>query len=125
MKTVVLAACLALTLPGCLIMSSDKTQTEGTQVSEETLAQIAPGTSEELVLALLGPPTSRKEMSDGTELLRWRFQRTQKRGTAVLVIFAGSTETKETGTIFVILEQGDERRIVQRVWRDGGPITSS
>ena len=121
MKTIVLSLTLALSLGGCLIMSSDNTEIEGTQVSEETLAQIEPGTAEDLVLALLGQPTSRQKMVDSTELLRWTFRRTQKKGTAVLIIFAGSTKKEESGTIFVILNEG----AVQRVWRDGGKITSS
>ncbi len=114
MKTTLLAILIATTLTGCLVMSSEKTEVEGTPVSEETFAQIQKGSPEDLALSLLGEPTSREDLSDGTTLVKWSFRRTTKKGKAILVIFAGSTKTEETGTIYVILRDGK----VDRVWRD-------
>ena len=114
MKTVLALALLALALPGCLVMSSEKTEVEGTPVSEETFSQIQPGSPEDLAMSLLGEPTSREDLSDGSTLVKWSFRRTTKRGKAILVIFAGSTKKEETGTIYVILRDGK----VERIWRD-------
>jgi len=108
------AALLALVAPACLVMSSEKTEVEGTRVSEETLAQIGPGASEDLVTALLGEPTTREDLSDGTSLLKWHYKKTTRKGGAVLILFASSKKTEESGTIYVILEDGK----VKRVWRD-------
>jgi len=114
MKAALLASLIAFCLTGCLVMSSEKTEVEGTPVSEETFAQIEPGSSEDLVIALLGEPTTRDDLSDGTNLLKWTYRKTTKKGSAVLVIFAGSKKTEEAGTIYVILEDGR----VKKVWRD-------
>ena len=114
MKTLLVAAVLAGTLSGCLVMSSEKTEVEGTPVSEETLAQIEPGSPEDLAMSLLGKPTSREDLSDGTTLVKWSFRKTTKKGKAVLIIFAGSTKKEEAGTIYVILRDGK----VEKVWRD-------
>ncbi|MEN8151643.1 MAG: hypothetical protein ABFS86_17640, partial [Planctomycetota bacterium] len=111
MKTVTLAVALALTLTGCLIISSDKTETEGTEVGVETLKQIVPGTSEEEVLTLLGPPTSRKPVSEGAELLRWEYRRTRSQGTVVFLLFAGTCQTSESGTIYVTMKDKQVERI--------------
>jgi outer membrane protein assembly factor BamE (lipoprotein component of BamABCDE complex) len=115
MKTKSLAFLLFVGLTGCLIMSNEKTEVEGTEVSEETLSQIEPGSPEDLVLALLGEPTTRQDLSDGTTLLRWQYRKTTKKGSAVLVIFAGSTKREESGRIYVLLRDAK----VEKVWRDG------
>jgi len=109
----VLASCVATT--GCLITSNERTDIQGTRVSQETLDQIEPGATEEFVTALLGPPTSRKGMSDGTTLLRWTYKKTTRKDGAVLVLFSGSKETTESGSIFAVL---NDEGVVERVWRD-------
>jgi len=114
MKTVLAATLIAAALSGCLVMSSEKTEVEGTPVSEETFAQIEPGSPEDLVMSLLGEPTSREDLSDGTTLVKWSFRKTTKKGKAILIIFAGSTKKEEAGTIYVILRDGK----VEKVWRD-------
>jgi len=115
MKSVALAVCLALSLTGCLVLSSDKTELEGTEVGVETLRQIEPGESEAMVLELLGPPSSRKPVADGSEVLRWNYRRTRSQGTVVFLLFAGTRQTNESGTIYVTLKDGK----VERVWREG------
>ena len=115
MKFAVLASCLALSLTGCLVFSSDKTEVEGTKVGVETLKQISAGTSEDMVLELLGPPTTRKPVSDGTELLRWNYKRTRDRGTVIFLLFAGTRTMSESGTIYVTMKD----KKVERIWRDG------
>ena len=108
-------AIVCLLSTGCLITSNERTDIQGTRVSKETLDQIEPGATEEFVLALLGEPTSRKSMNDGTTLLRWTYSKTTRKDGAVLVLFSGSKETTESGAIYAVL---DADKVVQRVWRD-------
>ena len=115
MKSLIVVACVALSLPGCLVFSQDKTTTEGTEVTVESLKQILPGAPEDFVLSVLGPPTRRKSISDGTELLTWRYERTREQGTVIFLLFAGIKKSQESGRIFVSLE----KQKVVRVWREG------
>jgi outer membrane protein assembly factor BamE (lipoprotein component of BamABCDE complex) len=98
----------------CVVTSSEKTKIEGTKVSENTLAQIEPGSTEEFTIALLGEPTSRVEMSDGTHLLKWTYKKTTTKGGTIIILFAGKKTTEETGTIFVTIKN----QRVLKVWRD-------
>ena len=105
---------LAVTLAGCVITSREETEYEGKHVGETTLSQIGPGSPEDFVLALLGEPTERIKFENGTTLLKWSYAKTTTRRGTIIVLFAGKSTTRETGTIYVTLIDG----MVNKVWRD-------
>jgi outer membrane protein assembly factor BamE (lipoprotein component of BamABCDE complex) len=87
----------------------------GVKVGPETIAQLQPGTSKAFVLALLGDPTSKTDLGDGSALWKWAYSERKTSSGAVLFVFGSKTEHESTSTCYV--EFKDD--IVQRAWRDG------
>jgi hypothetical protein len=121
MRSIQTAALLAalgfstLVMPGCLVNSSSKTHQSGTFVGKGTLEQIEPGRStESFVVALLGQPTTRKDLGDGTELMRWVHTRRRTSSGGVFLLVASHNESETNTTTYVLLRDS----IVDRVWQD-------
>ncbi len=117
-RLIVLALFVGLALPiaGCLVSARSSTEVTGNPVSETTLSQIEPGAKHDFVLALLGEPTSKSQLEDGSSLWKWAY-REQKTSRGGIFLILSSTRTSEkTGTVFVHFE--DET--VKRSWRDEG-----
>ena len=111
----ILAAAALITCPSCLIGSDTSTTQSGKFVSDETLATIDTGMSQDDVRAVLGTPTSEVTMSDGAQLWKWAYSvETTKSGGVIFIIGSKKTETKE-GTAYV---QFDTDGKVTRSWRD-------
>lgn len=87
---VTLGICVGLT--SCLIGTSSRTENSGTYVSQETLAQIQPGKSKSYVVALIGEPTIKKIVDDGTEIWKWNY--TEEKNSSGHVIFLVSTNKR-------------------------------
>jgi outer membrane protein assembly factor BamE (lipoprotein component of BamABCDE complex) len=103
-------------LGGCLVGQSKKTEFAGNYVSPTTLQTIKPGMPLTDAIALMGEPTSRGAMSDGSEVCRWSYTRTDKGAGYVFLIFGGSDSTKRTMTTLVQSRGG----VIERVWQDEG-----
>jgi outer membrane protein assembly factor BamE (lipoprotein component of BamABCDE complex) len=104
-----------IALSGCLIGGSSKTEVTGVHVGPETIAQLRPGTTKAFVLALLGEPTSKTDLGDGSALWKWAYSERKTSSGAVLFVFGSETKHETTSTCYV--EFKDD--IVQRAWRDG------
>lgn len=111
---VVVLAALAVTLGGCLIRSSSRTYQSGTYVSASTMAQITPGTTEEFVLATLGPPSTKTELSDGSSLWRWTWRQTRSSDGRVFLLVNSDSHTERQSSAYVQMKDG----VVVKSWRD-------
>ena len=116
LRPLCLAAALLASMPltGCLISGDTKTETSGRYVGDETLAQITPGKSPEFVLALLGEPSTRTQLSDGSEIWKWAHVERKKSQSGVIFLLGTKTETEKTRTAFVAFKDG----VVEKAWRD-------
>jgi outer membrane protein assembly factor BamE (lipoprotein component of BamABCDE complex) len=104
------------TLGGCVIVNADShTRYEGRYVSDETLAQIQPGATQEYVTALLGEPSSRNELSDGSSVWKWAYSKRVTSQSHVLLLFSGDSSKENAGAVYV--DFGTDH-LVRRHWRD-------
>ncbi len=110
----VAAGCLTVGAGGCSVGMQSHTDTTGSYIAPQTLAQIGPGQSKDYVLALLGEPTVKKPAGGTTEIWEWSY--VQKQITSgdlpLLVGTASNTETKHTA--YVQFDNG----VVSKTWRD-------
>jgi outer membrane protein assembly factor BamE (lipoprotein component of BamABCDE complex) len=110
------ALALPTTLGGCVIVNADShTSHEGRYVGDETLAQIRPGATQEYVLALVGEPSSRNELSDGSAVWKWTYSQRVTSKNHVLLLFSGDSSRVTQGAVYV--EFGPDK-LVRRTWRD-------
>ena len=106
---------ISLLLPSCLVGSNRDIQTSGTYVSEQTLEQIKPGQTSQVVLDLLGEPTKRIAMDEeGSQVWKWTYSKTVLDKGAVFLIVKAETTTRSDGSVFVELK--DDK--VVKTWRD-------
>jgi len=106
----------APTLGGCVIVNADShTRYEGRYVSDETLAQLHPGATQEYVVALLGEPSSRSELSDGSSVWKWAYSKRVTSQSHVLLLFSGDSSKENAGAVYV--DFGPDH-LVRRHWRD-------
>lgn len=114
--TRLLALGLCAVLGACVVIDSDRhTRYEGRYVSDQTLAQVRPGSTQEYVLALLGEPTRRNELSDGSSIWRWSFTRKVESSSSLILVFSGDSTTETQQSVYV---EFDEQGLVRRSWRD-------
>jgi hypothetical protein len=113
-------AALALAVPalfgmgGCLVGQTKESEFSGNYVSPMTLESIKPGMPLTDAIALMGEPTSRGPMSDGSEICRWQYTRTDKGAGYVFLVFGGTDKTTRSLTTLVQARGG----IIERVWQD-------
>jgi outer membrane protein assembly factor BamE (lipoprotein component of BamABCDE complex) len=108
------ALSLAAVCPGCLIGSHTHTNVSGRYVGPDTLAQIQPGKSEAYVMALLGDPTDKTDIENGTSIWKWRYTETGTSSGAVIFIFASDSKTETQRTTYVEFKDG----LVVKAWHD-------
>jgi len=107
---------LAPSLAGCVIVNADShTRYEGRYVGDETLAQIRAGSSQEFVTALIGEPSSRTDLSDGTSIWKWAYSKRVTSSNHVLLLFSGDSSQESQGAVYV--EFGADG-LARRTWRD-------
>jgi outer membrane protein assembly factor BamE (lipoprotein component of BamABCDE complex) len=112
----VLPLACASTLAGCVIVNADShTRYEGRYVSDETLARIQPGASQEYVIALIGEPSLRTDLSDGSSIWKWAYSKKVTSQNHVLLLFSGDSSKESQGAVYV--DFGPDH-LVRRNWRD-------
>jgi outer membrane protein assembly factor BamE (lipoprotein component of BamABCDE complex) len=100
--------------PGCLIGSHSHTDVSGRYVGPDTLAQIQPGKSEAYVTALLGDPSDKTNLEDGTSIWKWSYTETRNSSGAVIFIFASDSKVETQRTTYVELKDA----LVVKAWHD-------
>jgi len=112
---VALLLLLTLSSTSCVIVHSDKgVNRTGDYVSPRTLEQIKTGVSAEYVLAILGSPTTKSELENGTEIWKWRYTETLESHGGILIVFRSKSSTDTVHNSFVEFEDDT----VVRTWRD-------
>ncbi len=109
-----LALAGATLCPSCLINTSSHSDVSGKYVSPDTVAQIQPGKSEAYVLALIGEPSSRIMLDDGTQIWKWQYTETRNSQGHVIFLLNSDTSTATEKTTYVEFQDG----AVVRAWRD-------
>jgi len=116
LRSTVFAAALALCAitPSCLIGSSSHTKVTGRDFGPDTLAQVQPGRTKSYVLAILGDPTDKIAVEDGTDIWKWRFTESRDSSGSVIFLVASDSQTETRHTTYVEFKDG----VVLKAWRD-------
>lgn len=110
----VLATSLAV-LPGCLVSGSSSTKVRGEYIGPATFNEIEPGvTTVDWVRAVMGEPTSRACLADGSEIWKWSYERRHSSRGGVFLLVGGSSKEETKGATFVQIKDG----VVTKAWRD-------
>ena len=110
-RIILLTALAAMT--GCLVTASSQTTHNGKQVSQETFAQVKPGTTTiGWVEATLGSPTSKSKIGDD-EVWKYVYTEHTDSSGAIFLIFGGSGSSEKSETAFIEFKDG----IVINKWR--------
>lgn len=109
------AAFLSCTLlGGCLINSDSSSSISGRYVSEQTLSTIEAGKTSDYVTAVLGEPSQKNSLGDGTEIWKWHYSKSTSSKTAVIFLIGSEADVTSEHTTFVELKDG----VVVKAWRD-------
>lgn len=111
----VLIASLLFAASGCLLTSSNTTDESGVRVGANTLRQVEVGkTTDDWLMATLGPPTSRKVVRENMEIVGYDHELVKKSKGSVFLLFAGSSKKIEKSTTYFELNDG----VVTRYWTE-------
>ena len=101
------------TLSGCIVVSNSGDRASGKRIKETTLNQFEVGsTTKEWTLAVLGEPSHRETLEDGTEVMRYEYSRKKEQQTVVFILFAGNSDKQEKQTAY--FEFKDD--VLSRYW---------
>jgi len=114
LRSMAVAATIALAASSCIINTGSHTKRTGSYISQQTFEQVAPGKKKEFVVAVLGEPSTKTSLSDGTEIWKWMFRQKETRSGSFLFVFSGD-DTTETETSTYVLFKDD---VVTQAWRD-------
>ncbi len=110
-----LVLALAFTTGSCVIVRSNSdVDRTGDYVSPQTFDQIEVGADADYVLALLGTPTTKSELSGGTEIWKWRYTEVRESHGGILLVVNSHKTTDTVHNSFVEFADG----VVVRSWRD-------
>lgn len=110
-----LVVALAATLfPACIINANSHTTRSGKYISSETVQRIEPGKNADYVVAVLGDPSSKQVLGDGTEIWKWSYRERKTSSGAVFLIIDSDQTTETERSTYVELKDGQ----VARAWQD-------
>jgi hypothetical protein len=113
--TAVASAACVLPLAGCLINGHSSNSLSGDYVGPATFSQIEPGTTTGAwVLAVLGEPTRRSSLDDGSEIWAWSYSERKSSSGSVFLLLDSSNEREKVGAAYVQVRDG----VVVKAWRD-------
>jgi outer membrane protein assembly factor BamE (lipoprotein component of BamABCDE complex) len=114
-RTLVLLA-LSFPFASCVIVDADSHKTsQGRFVGDTTLSRIEPGATQEYVLAVIGEPTTRTNLSTGGAVWKWEFSEKVTRSGHVLFVVRDDSTKETRGAAYV--EFGEDG-LVSASWRD-------
>ncbi len=119
-KAAAAGLCLAGTLlaaSGCLVTSNSSVAygCKGQMVSQETLNQIDPGkTPETKLIALLGEPTNKKQLSEQCELYTYDYIKKTHTNVTVFLVLTSNESSEHRNRLYFEIEDG----LVQKFWQD-------
>lgn len=116
LRSLLAALALGSALAGCVVIRSDShTKYRGRHVSDTTLHQIQPGTTQEYVLALLDEPATKTDLSDGASIWKWSYTKETSSANSLIFVFRGRSSHETQRAVYV---EFDEHGHVRRTWRD-------
>lgn len=108
-------ASLLFIASGCLLTSSNTTSVSGVKVGAATLRQVEIGkTTENWLVATLGPPTTRTTVRGDLEILGYNHEVEKKSRGSVFLLFSGRSQKVDKSTTFFELNEG----VVTRYWTE-------
>lgn len=109
-------ALIAALCGACVIVHTDsQTRTSGRPISDATLSQVQAGSTQEYVLALLGEPTRRTTLTDGSAIWKWTHTRTETSSESFILLFSGDRSVETEGATYV---EFTPEGVVRHTWRD-------
>jgi outer membrane protein assembly factor BamE (lipoprotein component of BamABCDE complex) len=105
---------LAPLVPACIINANSHTTQSGKFVSPDTVQRLEPGKGADYVTALLGEPSSKQALSDGTEIWKWSYRERKTSSGAVFLIVDSDQTTEVERATYVELKDSK----VVRAWQD-------
>ena len=106
---------LALASSSCVIVRSNSgVERTGEYVSPQTFENIKSGVSSDYVLAVIGDPTTKTEVEEGSEIWRWRYTEIRESNGGVFLLISSKRTTDTVHNCYVELNDGK----VVRAWRD-------
>ena len=110
---VVLLVCFVTS--GCVVSSDTTSQESGKKLKNSTLKQLEPGqTTKEWTVSVLGMPSSRNKLDNGTEVWKYEYSKTVENEFAIFLLWASDSEKKISQS--VCLEFKDN--ILTRYWSE-------
>src|SRR4026208_414838 len=82
----VLLAIACCSLSSCIINANSHTTRSGKFISNETLSRIEPGKTLDYVEALIGQPSTKTKLTDGTEIWKWNYNERKKSNEGVFLV---------------------------------------
>ncbi|MCC7388324.1 MAG: hypothetical protein IT431_06110 [Phycisphaerales bacterium] len=109
------AAVVAMALPACSVIESENhVRYSGNYVPTDSLSQIKLGESTpEYTGAILGEPTSKSDLEDGTSIWRWDYTVRKEGEGSLLLVFDGESSSEKKHSTFVQFKDG----VAVKKWR--------
>jgi outer membrane protein assembly factor BamE (lipoprotein component of BamABCDE complex) len=109
------AAAVAMALPACSVIESENhVRYTGNYVPADSLSQIKLGESTpEYTAAILGEPTSKSDLDDGTSIWRWDYTVRKEGEGSLLLVFDGESSSEKKQSTFVQFKDG----VAVKKWR--------
>ena len=110
---VILLICLVTA--GCIVSTENTSQERGKKLKNSSLRKLEPGvTTKDWTVSVLGTPTSRSKLDNGTEVLKYEYSKTVNHELAIFLLLG--TESEKTTSESVCLEFKDN--ILTRYWSE-------
>ena len=110
---VILLTCFVAS--GCVVSSDTTSHESGKKLKDSTLKQLEPGkTTKEWTISVLGTPSSRNKLDNGTEVFKYEYSKTVDEEFAIFLLWASDSEKKTSQSI--CLEFKDN--ILTRYWTE-------
>ena len=100
---------------GCIVSTENKSQERGKKLKNSSLRKLEPGvTTKDWTVSVLGTPTSRSKVDNGTEVLKYEYSKTVNHELVIFLLLASDSE--KTTSESVCLEFKDD--ILTRYWSE-------
>jgi len=100
---------------GCIVSTENTSQERGKKLKNSSLRKLEPGvTTKDWTVSVLGTPTSRSKLDNGTEVLKYEYSKTVNHELVIFLLLG--SESEKTTRESVCLEFKDD--ILTRYWSE-------